>query len=100
MEKIDEVPEYHPIGDKLKYYNKKKIGKGGFATVFEGLFEGSKPVAIKRIERINVENESSIRKEAELMLNANDHPNILRYYCMEMTEDFLYDYISILKNYV
>jgi len=89
MEKLDKVPEYHTAGDKLKYNKKKILGKGGFATVFEGLFEGSKPVAIKRFQTSDVENESSILKEAELMLKANDHPNILRYYCMEMTDDFL-----------
>ncbi len=73
---------------KVSYDREKMIGRGCFASVYEGLFEGLKKVAVKRLLKTK-DDESAIKREAELMLKANEHQNILRYFCYEMNEDFL-----------
>ena len=76
------------IGQKLSYNAKDFIGQGGNGTiVFSGLFEGVKPVAIKRIQHDDI-NRSLIDKEAKIMLTVSDHPNILRYFFYETDENF------------
>jgi len=71
----------------LSYDPKSIIGRGSYGTtVFKGIHLG--PVAVKRILRNEV-NDSAIQIEVELMKKAIDHPNILRYYCTEMNDDFL-----------
>jgi len=74
---------------KLSYDYEHIIGRGSFGHVYSGFFEGVKPVAIKRIMRMAIY-EFEFEKEAEIMLTASDHPNILRYFCYEMDDDFLY----------
>lgn len=74
---------------KVSYDPKNIIGTGGFANVYEGLFEDVKRVAVKRFEKSCKDDESAIKREAELLLKANEHPNILRYFCYEMNEDFV-----------
>ena len=62
--------------------NKQPIGKGGYATVFHGMFKGD-PVAVKRIEhhrRCNDKEEKALGK-----LN---HPNIVQLHKIEDSEDF------------
>lgn len=67
---------------KLSYYSNRKIDIGGFSTVYVGLFDDVKPAAIKRILKDNVE-ESNVKQEVQLMVRADDHPNILRYLACE-----------------
>lgn len=80
---------------KVKYNPDKVIGRGNFGTVFRGILRGDihgadeKPIAVKRVERIRVD-ESLIQREVELMQKANDHPNILHYFCTEMNNEFMY----------
>jgi len=77
-------------GDKLKYDRKNEIARGGFGTVYEGLFEeqpGRKlDVAIKRILRSYIVENS----EADLLEKATGHPNILRILHCDKDVDFLY----------
>ena len=81
---------------KVKYYADQIIGRGSFGTVYSGnlrrgIYGGNnEPIAVKRIERGRVD-ESAIQREVELMQKAYDHANILRYFCTEMNNDFLYD---------
>ncbi len=73
---------------RLSYDSNRKLGSGGFSTVYVGLFNEVKPAAVKRIVKDNVE-ESSIAQEVKLMLKADDHPNILRYLGYEADNYFL-----------
>jgi len=75
---------------KLSYDSDDLIGRGSFGTiVFKGVFEGVKPVAIKRIRRTSADSSVEFKKEAEITLRVSDHPNIIRYFCYEMDDDFL-----------
>lgn len=76
------------VGDKISYDRSKKLGEGGFAIVYEGLFEGSKKVAVKRILKDHV-SYPLITKETKIMLEVSDHQNVLRYICCETNRDFL-----------
>lgn len=70
---------------ELSYDRQNLIGRGDFGImVFEGLFQNKLPVAIKRIMIWNPH-----EKEFEVMSRAGNHKNILRYFCKEITEDFL-----------
>ncbi len=92
MEEIDDIQlKYRLIGSKLHYNNGNKwiIGKGATCSVFLGLFEETKPVAVKRIP-LDSEHDSEILDEAKLMLRIDGHPNILRYYCTEINDNFRY----------
>ncbi len=73
--------------DKLIYSREEIIGRGAFSIVFSGLWNGDKPVAIKRIQRSPVV--ENVRHELELMMKAN-HPNIVRIFTYEMNDDFMY----------
>ncbi len=91
----------------LRYDPKKIIGRGRFGTVFSGFHytesfidewigrklgrKVEKPIAVKRIQRTDVlaGEESGIHREVEVMLRANDHPNILRLICTEIDANFL-----------
>lgn len=87
---------------KLSIDKGEKLGQGRFGTVFEGtysysgsIFRTSKitPVAVKRVLRTQLdEDEFFIQREVELMRESGDHPNILRYVCTEMNDDFLYKF--------
>ncbi len=89
---------------KVKYYADLIIGRGSFGIVYSGnlrrgIYGGNnEPIAVKRVERGRVD-ESAIQREVELMVKANDHPNILRYCCTEMNNDFLYYDIYTYFNY-
>ena len=94
------------IVDKLRYDQKEIIGRGGNGTtVFSGsILEGDdadddkikKKVAIKRIQRSYAQNdESTIKREVELMLKVGHHPNILRYIHSEMDINYMYKTYSI-----
>lgn len=76
---------------KLSYFREDIIGRGAFSIVYSGLWEGDKPVAIKRILRSpDLKNGHNVRHELELMMKA-DHPNIVRLFGYEMNEDFRYN---------
>ncbi len=81
------------VGEKLSYDSNKELGRGGFAIVYEGLFEGSKKVAVKRIQQAHVNLSSLSQNEPEnetkIMLEVSDHQNILRYICYETDRHFL-----------
>jgi len=63
------------------------LGYGSSGTVvFRGTFQG-RAVAVKRLLRDFVEMAS---KEVSLLQSADNHPNVIRYYCQELTPNFLY----------
>lgn len=75
---------------KVRYDPENCIGNGCIGYVFHGLFEGTKPVAVKRFQMVQmIKDSDAINRESELLLKASDHPNILRYFCTEMDMDFM-----------
>ena len=65
----------------------KVLGYGSCGTiVYKGSFQG-RPVAVKRmlIDFCDV-----AYREIKLLAESDDHPNVVRYYCSETTEKFLY----------
>ncbi len=94
------------IVDKLRYDQKEIICLGGNGTtVFSGsILEGGddddkikKKGAIKRIQRSYAQtDESTIKREVELMLKVGHHPNILRYIHSEMDINYMYRAYSII----
>ena len=81
------------VGEKISYDSTNKLGEGGFAIVYEGLFEGSKKVAVKRIQQAHVNHPSISANEQEnetkIMMEVSDHTNLLRCLCCETNKDFL-----------
>ncbi len=80
---------------KLSYDPKNILGRGNFGTVFSGFYmissrgsEWSTPVAVKRVDRDQVD-ESVFQQEENLMKKAASHPNILSYIHSEMNTEFL-----------
>lgn len=63
------------------------LGYGSSGTVvFRGTFQG-RAVAVKRLLRDFVQMAS---KEVSLLQSADNHPNVIRYFCQELTPNFLY----------
>ena len=64
-----------------------KLGYGSHGTVvYEGSFPG-RAVAVKRLIREHVD---LVESEVSLLKDADDHPNIIRYFYREVDENFLY----------
>ncbi|PKI85731.1 non-specific serine/threonine protein kinase [Malassezia vespertilionis] len=63
------------------------LGYGSSGTVvFRGEFQG-RAVAVKRLLRDFVQIAS---KEVSLLQSADNHPNVIRHYCQELTPNFLF----------
>ena len=52
--------------------NQCRLGQGSYGIVFKGKFECDVPVAVKRVDKTQIE-DTILRK-------ANNHQNIVRYY--------------------
>ncbi|XP_064478803.1 serine/threonine-protein kinase/endoribonuclease IRE1-like [Ornithodoros turicata] len=72
---------------KIAFDAKDVIGRGCNGTfVFRGTFE-SRPVAVKRILPDCV---SLAIREVDLLRESDEHPNVVRYFCMEEDRQFCY----------
>ena len=60
----------------VKIDESKILGRGGFGTVFLGIFEGNK-VAVKKIPVEVLDNETDLQREIELHKKL-DHQNVLK----------------------
>ena len=60
----------------VKIDESKELGRGGFATVFLGTFEGNN-VAVKKIPVGVLDNENDLQREVELHKQL-DHQNVLK----------------------
>ena len=95
-------PAMKKVGEKMSYDPEKRLGDGGFAFVYEGLFGGLK-VAVKRIQREHL-NDSLIERETEIMRLASNQPNILGYFGYEKDDPYNFMYVlsfiiyHIIKN--
>jgi len=73
---------------KIGYDPTKIIGKGGFATVYEGYLEKpSRRMAIRRCSKADIEDPKS--KEL-LILSQIEHENLMKYYITEEEHEFIY----------
>lgn len=80
-------PDPGSHGELIRFDPNKIIGQGGFGVVFLGMLGGDNtPVAVKRCRR--VPNHVS-DYEVNVMVLAQGHPNILRYYSHQVTVDFV-----------
>lgn len=96
------------LDDDLKTLtvSEKVLGYGSSGTVvLQGSFQG-RPVAVKRMLLDFCDIAS---QEIKLLTESDDHPNVVRYFCSESTEKFLYialelcnstleDLIEVTKN--
>ncbi|KAL7266643.1 bifunctional endoribonuclease/protein kinase ire1 [Rhizina undulata] len=77
----------HVTINNLEIYEDVTLGTGSQGTiVYKGSFEG-KEVAVKRILTDFVDLASH---EISLLQQSDDHPNVIRYYCKQRAERFLY----------
>lgn len=76
--------------DNVSYNPNSIIGKGGFGVVYLGSLDEAATgnVAVKCIPKGYVDL-SVMKEEANLMLKASNHSNILRYICYKTNDDFL-----------
>lgn len=84
-----QTTEYLEFENDLKHLtvSDKILGYGSSGTVvFEGRFQ-NRPVAVKRM-LIDFCDIASL--EIKLLTESDDHANVVRYYCSERTEKFLY----------
>lgn len=78
---MDPPEKKRKVGD-IEFFEHKKLGKGGFGTVYEGTFNGKK-VAVKRTLHDNYE---AIETE---FLQAVSHPNLIKFIAIEKDLDFM-----------
>jgi serine/threonine protein kinase len=69
----------------LTFDRKKVLGKGGFATVYEGVW-GETKVAVKRI----LIGDAASNEQEEKALKMLDHTNVIKLFDMEEDQDFRY----------
>lgn len=74
---------------KMQIFSNVVLGTGSRGTVvYEGRFE-NRPVAIKRLVKPFF-GEQNANKEIELLINSDNHPNVLRYHAKEEDTNFIY----------
>ncbi|XP_078520921.1 serine/threonine-protein kinase/endoribonuclease IRE2 isoform X1 [Lissotriton helveticus] len=82
----DDTDEMIYVG-KISFNPKEVLGHGAGGTfVFRGSFD-SRQVAVKRIlpECFNF-----VDREVQLLRESDEHPNVIRYFCMERDKQFQY----------
>ncbi|KAL1288801.1 hypothetical protein HN51_057269 [Arachis hypogaea] len=76
------------------------IGKGGFGTVYKGVFPDGRVVAVKKLQREGIEGEKEFRAEMEVLSGHGfgwPHPNLVTLYgwCLYGSQKILvYEYIG------
>ncbi|RDX92269.1 putative LRR receptor-like serine/threonine-protein kinase, partial [Mucuna pruriens] len=76
------------------------IGKGGFGTVYKGVFSDGRHVAVKKLQREGLEGEKEFKAEMEVLSGHGfgwPHPNLVTLYgwCLNGSEKILiYEYIE------
>jgi serine/threonine protein kinase len=71
----------------LTFDRQKVLGKGGFATVYEGVWgESETKVAVKRI----LVGDAATTEQEEKALKMLDHRNVIKLFHVEKDQDFKY----------
>ncbi|KAF7838503.1 putative LRR receptor-like serine/threonine-protein kinase [Senna tora] len=76
------------------------IGKGGFGTVYKGVFPDGREVAVKKLQREGIEGEKEFRAEMEVLSGSGfgwPHPNLVTLYgwCLDGSNKILiYEYME------
>jgi serine/threonine protein kinase len=71
----------------LTFDRQKVLGKGGFATVYEGVWgESETKVAVKRI----LVGDAATTEQEEKALKMLDHRNVIKLFDVEKDQDFKY----------
>lgn len=79
----------------LKVYTNKIIGYGNSGTiVYQGELE-HRDVAVKRLLKHNT---TVARSEISLLIEADEHPNVVRYYASETDSQFIYLALTLCKS--
>lgn len=69
------------MASHVAYNLGKQLGKGGFATVFEGQNGSSKTVAVKVVQTASMKPAHSVKFLAELIIHSKlQHPQIVQFY--------------------
>mmetsp|Transcript_8888 Transcript_8888/g.16707 ORF Transcript_8888/g.16707 Transcript_8888/m.16707 type:complete len:1102 (-) Transcript_8888:821-4126(-) len=83
---FDESTNTERIGS-LKVYLSDMLGQGCHGTaVYKGMLEG-RPVAVKKVLSSQY---LLAKKEIELLIRSDGHPNVVRYFTQESSRDFIY----------
>jgi serine/threonine protein kinase len=69
----------------LTFDRQKELGKGGFATVYEGVW-GETKVAVKRI----LLGDAATNEREVKALKMLNHPNVIKLFQVEEDQDFKY----------
>ena len=69
----------------IEFHRQKVLGKGGFATVYEGVWGESK-VAVKRF----LIGDAASNEQEEKALKMLDHVNVIKLFHVEEDQDFKY----------
>ncbi|KAK9748098.1 hypothetical protein RND81_02G035900 [Saponaria officinalis] len=78
----------------------KVIGRGGYATVYEGVLPDGRKVAVKKLQRGGIEGEREFRAEMEVLTQDGvnwPHPNLVNLYgwCLNGADKLLvYEYME------
>ena len=68
----------------LRVEHKKILGKGGYGTVFEGIFNEEIRVAVKRILITDIASSA----QEEVILQELNHPNVITFFHAESDANF------------
>lgn len=85
--------EIKTVGERMSYDESKRLGQGGYAFVYEGIYNSLK-VAIKRIQKEHWKDSPSIEWETEIMSLAGNHQNILGYFGYEKDNPYTFMYVT------
>ena len=86
---------YEKVG-KIKYNPSLVLGEGSIGTaVYRGYIE-KREVAVKRY--LKTMWSETAENEADCLIKSDHHPNILQYYCMEKSADFVFLALSLCQT--
>ncbi|XP_021761567.1 probable LRR receptor-like serine/threonine-protein kinase At1g74360 [Chenopodium quinoa] len=78
----------------------REIGRGGYATVYKGVFPDGRVVAVKKLQRGGIEGEREFRAEMEVLTQQGvnwPHPKLVNLYgwCLDKADKLLvYEYME------